>query len=51
MTLRRVSGPSISSEKICVVSLDAHFFDILRIAGEHKLNMVAVNNEEGQYAE
>ena len=36
--------------KDCVVSLDAHFFDILRIAGEHKLNMVAVNNEEGQYA-
>jgi CBS domain-containing protein len=35
--------------KDCVVSLDAHFFDILRIAGEHKLNMVAVNNEEGQY--
>ncbi len=36
--------------KDCVVSLDSHFFDILRIAGEHKLNMVAVNNEEGQYA-
>ncbi|HQQ97247.1 MAG TPA: CBS domain-containing protein [Cyclobacteriaceae bacterium] len=36
--------------KDCVVTLDSHFFDILRVAGEHKLNMVAVNNEEGQYA-
>lgn len=36
--------------KDCIVTLDSHFFDILRIAGEHKLNMVAVNNEEGQYA-
>ena len=41
---------SFNLGKDCVVSLDSHFFDILRIAGEHKLNMVAVNNEEGQYA-
>ncbi len=35
--------------KECFVGLDSHFFDILRIAGEHKLNIVAVVNEEGQY--
>lgn len=34
----------------CSVSLESHFFDILRVAGEHKLNMVAVLNEEGKYA-
>lgn len=36
--------------KGCAVSQDAHFFDILRVAGEHKLNMVAVLNEEKKYA-
>jgi CBS domain-containing protein len=36
--------------KECYVSQDSHFFDILRVAGEHKLNMVAVLNEEGRYA-
>lgn len=36
--------------KDCTVSMDSHFFDILRVAGEHKLNMVAVLNEEGKYA-
>src|ERR1700710_1646464 len=36
--------------KDCVVGLESHFFDILRVAGEHKLNMVGVNNEDGQYA-
>ncbi|MDZ4714996.1 MAG: CBS domain-containing protein [Cytophagales bacterium] len=36
--------------KECTVPLDSHFFDILRVAGEHKLNMVAVLNEEGKYA-
>ena len=35
--------------KNCVVSLDAHFFDILRIAGENKLHIVAVLNHEQQY--
>ncbi|MBY0432943.1 MAG: CBS domain-containing protein [Cyclobacteriaceae bacterium] len=35
--------------KECVVGLDSHFFDILRIAGEFKLNMVGVLNEEGRY--
>ena len=34
----------------CVVGMESHFFDILRIAGEHKLNIVAVLNEEGRYA-
>jgi CBS domain-containing protein len=36
--------------KTCTVGIDSHFFDILRVAGEHKLNMVAVLNEEGKYA-
>lgn len=36
--------------KTCTVSMDSHFFDILRVAGEHKLNMVAVLNETGKYA-
>jgi acetoin utilization protein AcuB len=36
--------------KDCIVSPESHFFDILRIAGEHKLNIVGVINEEGQYA-
>ena len=36
--------------KDCVVGLESHFFYILRIAGEHKLNIVGVINEEGQYA-
>lgn len=36
--------------KGCTVPLDSHFLDVLRVAGEHKLNMVAVINEEGHYA-
>ncbi len=36
--------------KECVVGLDFHFYDILRIAGEYKLQIVAVVNESGQYA-
>src|SRR6185369_1446743 len=36
--------------KDCTVGMDSHFFDILRVAGEHKLNMVAVLNEDGSYA-
>lgn len=36
--------------KMCAVSMESHFFDILRVAGEHKLNMVAVLSEEGKYA-
>jgi acetoin utilization protein AcuB len=35
--------------KTCVVGLESHFFEILRVAGEHKLSVVAVQNEEGQY--
>ncbi|MGE0588998.1 MAG: CBS domain-containing protein [Cyclobacteriaceae bacterium] len=33
----------------CVVSQDSHFYDILKIAGEHKLQLVAVTNESGDY--
>lgn len=36
--------------KDCTVSMESHFFDILRVAGEHKLNMVAVLNDQSQYA-
>lgn len=36
--------------KDCVVSLESHFYDILRIAGENKLQIVAVLNEDLQYA-
>lgn len=36
--------------KSCSVAMDSHFFDVLRVAGEHKLNMVAVLNEEGRYS-
>jgi acetoin utilization protein AcuB len=36
--------------KDCVVGFESHFFDILKVAGEHKLNIVAVLNEEGRYA-
>jgi CBS domain-containing protein len=35
--------------KDCVVGPDSHFYDILRIAGEHKLQIVAVLNEAQQY--
>jgi len=33
----------------CVVGEDSHFYDILKIAGEHKLQLVAVINENGEY--
>lgn len=35
--------------KDCTVGLALHFFDILRTAGEHKLNIVGVHDEEGNY--
>jgi len=36
--------------KECVVSLESHWYDILRIAGENKLQIVAVQNDDHQYA-
>jgi CBS domain-containing protein len=33
----------------CYVHLDTHFYDILKVAAEHKLQMVAVLNEENAY--
>lgn len=33
----------------CFVSPHAHFFDILKVAGEHKLQIVAVLNEDNKY--
>ena len=35
--------------KNCYVQLETHFYDILRVAAEHKLQMVAVVNEDQQY--
>lgn len=32
-----------------VVPMDAHFYDVLRVAGEHHVQMVAVLNEEQLY--
>ena len=36
--------------KNCVVGLDSHFYDILRIAGENKLQIVGVLNDSRQYS-
>lgn len=33
----------------CFVSLHEHFFDILKVAGDHKLQIVAVLNDEQKY--
>lgn len=35
--------------KNCVVGLETHVFDILKVAGDHKLQIVAVLDEEGAY--
>ena len=35
--------------KKCTVGTDAHFYDILKVAGEHKLQLVAVINDDGDY--
>ena len=35
--------------KNCYVHLDTHFYDILKVAAEHKLHLVAVLNEVEQY--
>lgn len=35
--------------KECVVPVDTHVYDILRVASDNKLQIVAVVNEEGQY--
>lgn len=35
--------------KDCVVHRDSHFYDILKVAGEHKLQLVAVLNDEQEY--
>jgi acetoin utilization protein AcuB len=36
--------------KTCSVQLHSHFYDILKVAGDHKLQMVAVLNEDQKYA-
>ncbi len=35
--------------KDCTVSLESHFYDIIKTAADHKLQMVCVLNEEGKY--
>lgn len=34
----------------CIVSDDSHFYEVLKVAGDHKLQMVAVQNDIKQYA-
>ncbi len=34
----------------CIVSSDSHFYEVLKMAGDHKLQMVAVHNDLQQYA-
>lgn len=48
--IEKIVGAFALVGKDCTVGMDSHFFDILRVAGEHKLNMVAVINEDGTYA-
>jgi acetoin utilization protein AcuB len=48
--IERSVGDFDLAGKECVVSLDSHFYDILRIAGENKLQIVAVLNEHQKYA-
>lgn len=35
--------------KTCVVNKESHFYEILKVAGDHKLQLVAVVNEVGEY--
>jgi CBS domain-containing protein len=48
--IEKTVGSFMLVGKDCTVSLESHFFDILRVAGEHKLNMVAVLSEQNTYA-
>ena len=34
----------------CYVSLDSHFYDVLKVAGDHKLGIVAVLDDDNHYA-
>ena len=34
----------------CFVGVDAHFYEVLKVAGDHKLQMVAVLNDLAQYS-
>lgn len=34
----------------CLVGSDSHFYEVLKVAGDHKLQMVAVQNDLTQYA-
>lgn len=45
---KKLSDFQLEGQK-CVVKEDSHFYDILKIAGEHKLQLVAVLNQAGEY--
>jgi CBS domain-containing protein len=34
----------------CIVGSDAHFYEVLKVAGDHKVQMVAVQNDLAQYS-
>jgi CBS domain-containing protein len=34
----------------CIVGSEAHFYEVLKVAGDHKLQMVAVQNDLAQYS-
>ncbi len=46
---KRLADFELTGER-CTVPLDAHFYDILRVAGENKLQIVAVLDEDSRYA-
>jgi acetoin utilization protein AcuB len=46
---RPLSGFELTG-KDCTVQLGSHFYDILKVANDHHLQMVAVLNEEQKYA-
>lgn len=45
---RRIDSLTLTGED-CQVGSDAHFFEILKVSADYKLQMVAVRNEVGRY--
>jgi len=43
-----VSGFELAG-KDCAVGMDSHFYDIIKVADDHKIQMVAVLNSDSQY--
>lgn len=46
---KRLSDFQLTAQK-CSVPLNAHFYEILKVAGDNKLQIVAVHNDARQYA-